>query len=132
MESNLNLHHVCIRVSNLRKSEVFYQGFLGLEKLREFTVAAEDAQTLLNISQECHFMDFAAGPGRLEIFTTTGAMPLPAPGNHFCLALTNREKLLQRLIEANITVRETMREGRQIVFIHDPDNNVLELKETDA
>ncbi len=130
MTEEICLHHVCLRVSNLRQSEVFYAGFLGLKKLYEFTLSADLAQTLMNVPGECQFISFECPEGGgLEIFSSKAPMP-PAPvGNHFCLGVSHREDLLTKFQATPVNIREAQREGRRLVFIEDPDGNLIELKE---
>ncbi|MCK5243308.1 VOC family protein [bacterium] len=133
MSEKSYLHHICLCVSNLRQSEVFYEGFLGLRKQYEFIVTEEQAQILFNIPAECQFISFECPDGGgLEIFTAVDAMPTSSPGSHFCLAVTNREALLERLRMANVEIRELAREDKKVVFIADPDDNLIELKEMET
>ncbi|MBN1595555.1 VOC family protein [candidate division FCPU426 bacterium] len=132
MESRICLHHICVRVSNLNQSEMFYGGFLGLKKLYAFTVQAEDARVLFNLPSECRFLTFECPEGGgLELFQTEGNSRASA-GCHFCLGVYNREPLLEKLRQAQVTIRETVREDRRIVFVLDPDDNLIELKELEG
>jgi catechol 2,3-dioxygenase-like lactoylglutathione lyase family enzyme len=123
-----SLHHVCIRVTSLQQAEKFYSEYLGLEKLWEFTLSAEHAAVIFKINSECRFLTFDCFPGRLEIFSSLGEVE-PAPGGqHFCLSVKNHEGLLKKLSALGVEVREVTREGRRLVFIADPDKNLIELK----
>jgi len=130
MSEKICLHHVCLRVSSLKQAEIFYSGFLGLKKLYEFTVSAEHAQILFNITEDCHFVSFECPDGGgLEIFSCSSAISAVPVGCHVCLGVIERESLLEELRQANVTIREVSREGRKIVFVLDPDDNLIELKE---
>jgi catechol 2,3-dioxygenase-like lactoylglutathione lyase family enzyme len=133
MSEKRYLHHICLRVSNLKQSEVFYEGFLGLRKQYEFVVTEEQARILFNIPAECQFISFECPDGGgLEIFTAVDAMPKSSAGCHFCLAVADRETLLEKLKLANVEIRELAREDKKVVFITDPDNNLIELKEMET
>lgn len=133
MSERICLQHVCIRVSNLKQAEVFYSGFLGLKKLNEFTLSVEHAQTLFQIPQACKFISFECPDGGgLEIFTTAGKPAPPALGSHFCLGIYHRNEIVEKLLQANVTVREIAREGRKIIFVLDPDENLIELKDLEV
>lgn len=128
--TELQLHHVCVRVSDLQAAAAFYGELLGLDKLWEFTLAAEHARDLLGIGQDCRFTTYACGSGRLEIFSAGNKAIAPVPGSHFCLILENRDALAEKLRRAGVLLRETLREGRRIVFASDPDGNWIELKKS--
>ncbi|MCD4812227.1 VOC family protein [bacterium] len=130
MGEKIYLHHVCLHVSKLNQSEIFYNGFLGLKKLDAYTVPAEYAKTLFDIQAECRFISFECPEGGgLEIFSTDQSLPHAQGASHFCLGVSQREKLIETLRAANVTIREIAEGDRKVVFILDPDDNLIELKE---
>lgn len=122
------LHHVCLRVADLGRSEVFYAGRLKLKKLWEFRLQAEHAQVLFGLPRDCDFVVYDCPPGRLELFTTPGEQAADPLGQHWCLLVSERDALAEALKREGIPSREIVREDRRIVFVQDPDGHWLELK----
>ena len=132
MLGEARLHHVCLRVSDLERAARFYGDLLGLERLWAFTLEAEHARALFDLPASCRFVTFAGVQGRLEIFSTGEAGPVPVPGQHFCWLVPERDSAAERLRQAGVPIRESVREGRRIVFASDPDGNWFELKPLEA
>jgi len=128
MTNPAKLHHVCVCVTDLKTAEDFYVGRLGFRKLREFSLESKHAQILFGIRQTCRFLTLESAAGRVELLSAPGLVPAPAPGQHFCLILKERDRLADELRQAGVPIKEIMREGRRIVFASDPDHNLIELK----
>lgn len=129
MNKTLALHHVCLPVSDLNRSELFYEKILKLKKCWTFTLAKEHAKQLYNIDDDCCFSTFDCSPGKLELCHAPSVDVKPVPGQHFALSLSDRRLFLEHLKKDAIPLFDISREGRHIVFIKDPDGHLIELKE---
>ncbi len=123
-----NLHHVALPVSDLRASQDFYCRRLGFRRLWAFTLAREHARELFAIEGQCRFITLEGGWGRLELFSSRGLRPRPVPGQHVCLLVSDRGRLLRDLRNCGVRVHTIRREGSEIAFVRDPDGHLLELK----
>ncbi len=106
----------------------FYQGVLGLEKLRESSVSPELAGKLFSVDAEMKMLIFGKEGLKVEIFIVPG-FGLPSPSvPHICIYVPDLAGLLEKAKREGVKVISAERGGRTVYFIEDYSGNRLELK----
>ena len=113
-------HHVAVIVSDLDRSELFYEQLLGLERDKRPDLGFPGLFYSLGGGQQLHLM---------QIDDPYDGYEQPAHGgrdHHFALATDSLEMLVSRLDEAGVICTKS-RSGRAAIFFRDPDGNAIEV-----
>ena len=122
--------HSALRVSSSEEASRFFEGLLGFSLLKEYEVKKELSIKLFGINRDLPTRLYDVGGGvSLEVFIdgeNEESWPTLA---HICLEVEGREALKKKAREMGFRVVEVEREGTyDLVFIHDNDGNVFEIK----
>lgn len=132
-------HHHGLIVSDLDRSVEFYRDVLGLDVLTRFTVGGEGFETAVGIDgASAELVHLDAGGARLELasYEPEGEAIEPQlnqPGStHFGLAVDDLASVADALPDDVETISgpRTTESGTTIMFLVDPEGNLVELLET--
>lgn len=133
-------HHYGITVTDLEASVAFYRDVLGLDVLAEFTVGGEAFASGVDVPDaSAEFVHLDAGEARIELVSYEPAgqphqdSTLNEPGaTHLGLAVDDVEAVYEELPADVPTLSEpqTTESGTKILFVRDPEGNLVELLET--
>ncbi len=132
-------HHYGITVSDLEASVAFYRDVLDLEVLAEFAVGGEAFATGVDVPEaSAEFVHLDAGGARIELVSyeptgesqTNGSLNEPG-ATHLGLAVDDLNGVYEGLPDDVPTLSEpqTTESGTKILFVRDPDGNLVELLE---
>ena len=124
----MRLHHVACVCSSLENASRFYEGILGLKKIKTFTLNKELAEQIFDISLECEMITYGNDHVNIEIFVVPHVHKNKAGFGHFCLQVTDREELLTTCESAGLSVKRVPKGDSVVTFITDFDGNVIEIK----
>jgi len=137
---SLTAHHVGITVSDLDRAVAFYRDTLGLAVLDRFTVGGEAFATGVSVPGATgRFAHLDADGTRVELVEYDPQSParddadLDEPGAvHLGLAVDDLDAFYERLPETVETLSDpqTTESGTRILFVRDPEGNLVELLET--
>jgi catechol 2,3-dioxygenase-like lactoylglutathione lyase family enzyme len=118
-----SLAHICIKTTDLQKTEDFYCGALGMTKLFNFVW---DKAVI-------GFYMKAANDTFIEVFLSgeTGAAPAKRTLDHFCLETNAIQELRQRLVDRGYPAREIIMGADQALqfWVQDPNGLEIEFQE---
>ncbi|MFC6863345.1 VOC family protein [Halomicroarcula sp. GCM10025817] len=133
-------HHFGLTVSDLDRAVEFYRDVLGLEVLTRFTVGGDAFATGVGVEDaSAEFAHLDAGGARLELveYEPEGDArerpELNQPGaTHPGLSVDDLDAVFEALPDDVETVSDpqTTESGTTIVFVRDPEGNLVELLET--
>lgn len=122
------LDHVGIMNADEDGAVRFYQGILGLKKIKESFVSPVLAKRLFSLDRELRMLVFGKDDVKVEIFIIPG-FSLPSPSvPHFCLQVPDLGALLEKAKMEGIKVISAERGGRTVYFVEDFLGNRIELK----
>lgn len=131
-------HHVGLTVSNLERAIEFYRDGLGFPLLDRFEVSGEAFSTVVGIENASGtFAHLDAGAVRLEVVEydpeadgTNAELNQPGAA-HVGIAVDDVDAFLEDLPESVEPMSEprTTASGTRLVFLRDPDGNLVELLE---
>jgi glyoxylase I family protein len=116
------IHHVTILVANLQTSLEFYVDFLGIALDPNRPDKGFPGVWLTLGGQQIHLIEDPSAPYQTDPEVYGGRT------RHFAMVLSGLNDL-KALIEARGIPYKESRSGRPVIFIRDPDGNVLELIE---
>lgn len=139
MSESTRAHHVGITVSELDRCLDFYRDVLGLEVLDRFTVSGTDFETAVGVEDATgNFVHLDADGARVELVSYEPAgegrslEQVDQPGaTHIGLAVDDLKSFYEGLPDDVETVSEprTTETGSTILFVRDPEGNLVELIE---
>jgi len=110
------IHHLNVQISNRERSQEWYQRVLGVEFI--------DRGSVSNQRQ----LQLYLGTG--EIHSTETPEPQAISSNHFALEIPDWEGMLVHLDKIGVPYSKPgtrAYNGSDYTYIHDPDNNLIEL-----
>lgn len=132
-------HHFGVTVTDLDRSIAFYRDVLGLDVLSRFSVSGEEFATGVGVEGAAGtFAHLDAGTARVELVeyepegdNATGGAINQAGAKHLGLAVDDLDATYENLPDDAETVSEpqTTESGTRILFVRDPDDNLIELLE---
>ena len=137
---DLSAHHVGITVSDLDRAVPFYRDVLGLDVLARFSVGGEEFATGVGVANASADFAHLDGDGaRIELVeyepegedATGGDVNQPG-AKHVGLAVDDLDAFYETLSDEVETISEpqTTESGTRILFVRDPDENLVEILET--
>jgi len=106
----------------------FYEGILGLEKIRESSAPPELSRQLFSVDREIKMLVFGKEDIKVEIFIVPG-LSLPHPSvPHFCVQTPDPGALLEKAKKEGVKVISAERGGRPVHFLEDFSGNRIEVK----
>jgi glyoxylase I family protein len=118
----LGIHHISITVSSLETARMFYEGFLGLTALVQRPDKPFDGVWYTAGQQQIHLI-VAKGESKGD-----EAMGYPGQQPHMALHIDDLTNVQLKANAWGIDLTPS-RSGRPVVFVRDPDGNVMELIE---
>ncbi len=137
--SSLSAHHVGITVSDLDSAVAFYRDTLGLSLADRFEVSGEAFSTAVGVEHATgRFAHLDGGDVRIELVEydpegdTRSNATLDQPGaTHLGLSVDDVDAVVADLPSDVETLSDpqTTSSGTRIVFLRDPEGNLVELLE---
>ncbi|WP_121744550.1 VOC family protein [Natronorubrum halophilum] len=138
--STLSAHHVGITVNDLEELLAFYRDVLGLTVVDRFAVGGDAFADAVGVEEgRAEFAHLEAGGIRIELVEYdpeargSPAAGLNQPGaTHVGLAVDDLEAFYADLPESVSTISEprTTESGTSILFLRDPESNLIEVLES--
>ncbi|RQG91550.1 VOC family protein [Natrarchaeobius halalkaliphilus] len=138
-DSNLSAHHVGIAVDDLEATLAFYRDALGLSIIDRFSVSGEAFSDGIGVEDASgSFVHLEADGIRVELVEfdpkarDSPATGLNQPGTtHVAFAVDDLEVIANELPDDVPTISEprTTASGTSILFVRDPEGNLIELLE---
>ncbi|WP_435097075.1 VOC family protein [Halarchaeum sp. P4] len=140
-DTALSAHHFGITVSDLDAAVAFYRDVLGLEVLSEFEVSGEGFATGVGVEgASAAFAHLDADGARVELVSydpegadARGGAVNDVGATHLGLAVDDVEAFYESLpddVETLSDGPQTTASGSTILFVRDPDGNLIEIIET--
>lgn len=138
--TDLSAHHVGITVSNLEETLAFYRDVLDLSVINRFSVGGEAFADAVDVEGgSADFAHLEADGVRIELVEyDPRAQDVPEAGlnqpgaTHVGLSVADLEAFSEDLPEDVPTISEprTTESGTTIMFLRDPEGNLIEVLET--
>ena len=125
---HLLVDHVGIVNKREEDATEFYQNLLGLEKVRESSVAPELSRQLFNLCQEIKMLVFGGEGVKIEVFIISGYTPPIPPVSHFCLQIRHFSDILKRLNHSEAVMITGQHGSKTVYFTEDFSGNRIEIK----
>ncbi|MBU2512590.1 VOC family protein [bacterium] len=120
--------HTGLVCSSEEKADRFYHDLLGLKKLNVKTLPALLSKSLFNQDTDLQVINYTNDHLHFEIFILAGHETVDNPISHTCIAVADRDGLIQNCKTERVNVIEVPKDDSMLVFISDFDGNFFEVK----
>ena len=127
MINNMKLEHIALTINYQDEILNFYQGVLGMELIRTFTLNSELANTIFKINHDVPVYLLKKNSLVLEVFVSTEDKYQNF--NHICISVSHRESFVQNAADRNYTFIRKERDYGDLIFLSDLSGNMFEIKE---
>ena len=126
----MKLIHVALACRSEANSDRFYQGLLGLRKIRSKTIPLSLAEQVFGRKEEFRIVDYADETLHFEIFVDPHASRERGRLEHVCLEVADLDGFVRNCREAGATVLQVPKgAGGLLTFVQDYDGHSYEIKE---
>ena len=126
----MKLHHVAKVSTSLENADLFYEGILGLRKIKVSKLTEDLSKQIFGVARECRMILYGNGTLAIEVFVLGFDPGKGPPFVHICLEVEDREEFLGRCQTAGLVVNRVLKGDSLVIFIEDYDGNLFEVKES--
>jgi catechol 2,3-dioxygenase-like lactoylglutathione lyase family enzyme len=124
----MKLHHVALQAGYEEKSDIFFTGLLGCEKLRRKNVQSDLAGPLFGLEQSYDVVDYGREGLIFEVFFDPTVPKALGSTAHVCLQVEDREEFASKARELGFETRIATKGESWVLFVLDHDGNLFEIK----
>ena len=128
----MKLHHVAVVCSSKENADQFYEGILGLRKIKSFSLKKDLAEQIFDTARECQIILYGNEDFAIEVFIMSQKVGETISFEHLCLEVEDKEELLLRCKSKGLAVKRIPKGDSLLTFIGDYDGNLFEIKESVA
>jgi catechol 2,3-dioxygenase-like lactoylglutathione lyase family enzyme len=125
----MRLHHVGLVCSSEERADRFYEGILGLTKVKTSELIEDFTEQIFHTPQRCLMIFYGNNELAVEVFVPEEPPASNVPFAHLCLEVEDREAFLEKCQGSGLEVRRIPRGDTFLAFVSDYDGNLFEIKE---
>ena len=124
----MRLHHIALVCRSEENAARFYEGILGLKKIKASTVEEGLVEKIFGTPRKCQIILYGNENFAVEVFLTDSTGERNSPFAHHCLEVQDRESFLLKCRSAGLTVNLIPKGESELLFVEDYDGNLFEVK----
>jgi catechol 2,3-dioxygenase-like lactoylglutathione lyase family enzyme len=125
----MRLNHIALVCGSEQRADDFYEGVLGLRRIKSFVLSNDLAHQIFGIDREYRVLVYGNDRFSAEVFLAAHP-PGPDTGlAHVCLELKDREDFVKRCESMHVEVNRIPKGDTLLTFVKDYDGNLFEIKE---
>lgn len=125
----MRLNHVALVCSSEQRADDFYEGVLGLRKIKSFVLDKDLAHRIFGIEREPRVVVYGNDRFTAEVFIDDRIPKGNTSFKHLCLEVKDREEFVAKCEAMNVEVNRIPKGGGLLTFVKDYDGNLFEIKE---
>lgn len=125
----MRLNHVALVCNSEQSADDFYQGILGLRRIRSSVLSQDLARRIFGIDRECQMLVYGNDRFIVEVFVAADSPGRAASFEHVCLEVEDVEEFVKSCEARGVTVNRVPKGDRLLTFVKDFDGNLFEIKE---
>jgi catechol 2,3-dioxygenase-like lactoylglutathione lyase family enzyme len=125
----MRLHHAAVVCASQENADRFYGKILGLETIKAQTLGRDLSEQIFGIPSKCGMVLYGREGLAVEVFIPPEGAKPARTFQHLCIAVRDREALLDRCIAVGLAVKKVAKGNALVVFVEDFDGNLFEIKE---
>jgi catechol 2,3-dioxygenase-like lactoylglutathione lyase family enzyme len=125
----MRMHHAAVVCGSEANADRFYQGILGLEKIKSSILGEALTEQIFGRAHECQIILYGNEYFAIEVFVTFLVQEKGSSFEHLCIEVENREEFLKKSESSGVSVKRIQKGDSLLAFIEDYDGNLFEVKE---
>ncbi len=124
----MKLRHAALVCSSRKNADRFYEGILGLSKIKSFLLTKGLAEQIFDLARECQIVVYGNENFQVEVFidkVTSGKKPSFL---HLCLEVKDMEAFVGKCKAGGVEVNQVPKGDSLLTFAQDYDGNLFEIK----
>jgi catechol 2,3-dioxygenase-like lactoylglutathione lyase family enzyme len=126
----MRLNHVALVCSSEQSADDFYEGILGLTRIKSFVLSKDLARRIFGIDREYGVLVYGNDRFTAEVFLAASAPGRETSFEHICLEVKDREEFVKRCEAVHVEVNRIPKGDALLTFVKDFDGNLFEIKES--
>ena len=123
------LNHVALVCSFEQRADDFYEGVLGLKKIKSFVLSKDLAYRIFGIESEPRVVVYGNDHFTAEVFIDDRLAERSKSFEHLCLEVKDREEFVAKCEAKHVEVNRVPKGDALLTFVKDYDGNLFEIKE---
>jgi catechol 2,3-dioxygenase-like lactoylglutathione lyase family enzyme len=124
----MRLGHVALTCSSHENAGGFYEGILGLRKIKTFLLTKDLAQRIFDVSCESQVIVYGNEDLAVEVFVAEQTPETKPPFVHLCLEVEDRQAFVENCLAMGVAVSHVPKGEALLTFVRDYDGNLFEIK----
>jgi len=124
----LILKHTALVCASEENADNFYKKLLGLKKTGQKTLPRDLSAAIFNINKELQIINYIGDSSAFEIFIDSQSQGHPRQIEHTCIEVEDRVAFLSACKNLGVKTNLVQKEEKTLIFIHDFDGNLFEIK----
>lgn len=125
----MNIHHVGIINNKEDNADRFYSGFLGLKRVRQYTVPPELSEQLFSIKEEIKAIVYEGNGIRIEVFIYPKFKRFREEIRHTGILVEDMQSILNKAKSYSVEYIIGKTKDKTVHFIKDYSGNLIEIKQ---
>jgi catechol 2,3-dioxygenase-like lactoylglutathione lyase family enzyme len=125
----MRFHHAGLVCSSQERADRFYEGILGLEKIKTLELDEDFTERIFHTPQRCLMIFYENDGLAVEVFVPEEPPGGKDPFMHLCIELEDRDSLLKKCRDNGLEMRRIPKGDTFLAFVADFDGNLFEVKE---
>jgi catechol 2,3-dioxygenase-like lactoylglutathione lyase family enzyme len=125
----MRLHHGGLVCSSQERADRFYEGILGLTKIKTSELTEDFTEQIFHTPQRCLMIFYGNDGLAVEVFVPEEPPGSKDPFMHLCIEVKERETFLKTCRDNGLEVRRIPKGDTFLAFVADFDGNLFEIKE---
>ena len=125
----MRLNHVALVCRSEQSADDFYEGVLGLKRIKSFALSKNLAREIFGIDRESRVLVYGNDRFTAEIFLAARFPRECTSFEHVCLEVKDREEFVKRCEAFHLEVNRIPKGDALLTFVKDYDGNLFEIKE---
>ena len=125
----MKLNHIALVCSSEQRADDFYEGILGLRRIKSFLVPSELSRQIFDVDDECRVVVYGDSQFTVEVFLRTPTAGRGTRFEHVCAEVEDLEEFVRKCEAMNVEVNRVPKGDRLLTFVRDYDGNIFEIKE---
>lgn len=125
----MRLNHVALVCSSEQRADDFYEGVLGLRRIKSFVLSRDLAHRIFGIELERRVLVYGNDRFTAEVFIDDRSPERDTSFEHLCLEVKDREEFVKKCEAMHLDVNHIPKGDALLTFVKDYDGNLFEIKE---
>ncbi|MFC1823992.1 VOC family protein [Thermodesulfobacteriota bacterium] len=125
----MRLNHAAVVSSSQENADKFFEGILGLAKIKSSKLHEDIAAEVFDQAVECGLLLYEGEGFAVEVIVQDAIQNKGNPFVHLCLEVEDREAFIDRCRSARLRVNLVPKGDAMLCFVADYDGNLYEIKE---